>query len=484
MLRLPHLTLQPIFADEAIYIRWAQVMRAEQTLRFLPLSDGKTPLYMWAMIPLFKFIHEPLLAGRLLSVLSGFLTLSGLFLLSRKVIGSKGAFIAAFLYIITPYSLFFDRMALVDSMLAAFTIWSLFLAVLILEKQRWDQAMVLGYMMGGGMLTKTPGMFNLLILPLSFLGFNFKKQKREAFFKLLLNWVLAFVIALVIYNILRLGPNFQMLSMRNSDYVFSLADLKSRPLDPFIPHIGDVSSWVNGLLGWPTFLLMVLGAFFSLLKRKPLTLVVLVWALVPALIQMALLKTFTARYLLSSVAPLLLVAAFGLEESISFLAKLKQLNFLSKKGILAALLVLLSIWPLYSDYQIVTKPSQANLPKSEWGYIDSWTAGYGFSQIAQFLIEKKKQGPVVVGTEGYFGTLPDGLQIYLDKSDIPVIGGSATISAQLRESARLNQTYFVANRSRVGDNLKRVQLLMEFKKAAPVDGKPQDAIVVYQVFPL
>jgi len=40
ILRLPNLTLQPIFADEAIYIRWAQVMRAESTLRFLPLSDG------------------------------------------------------------------------------------------------------------------------------------------------------------------------------------------------------------------------------------------------------------------------------------------------------------------------------------------------------------------------------------------------------------------------------------------------------------
>lgn len=484
MLRLPHLTLQPIFADEAIYIRWAQVMRAEQTLRFLPLSDGKTPLYMWAMIPLFKFIHDPLLAGRLLSVLSGFLTLSGLFLLSRKVIGNKGAFITAFLYIITPYSLFFDRMALVDSMLAAFTIWSLFLAVLILEKQRWDQAMVLGYLMGGGMLTKTPGMFNLLVLPLSFLGFNFKKQKREAFFKLLLNWVVAFVIALVIYNILRLGPNFQMLSMRNSDYVFSLADLKARPLDPLIPHLGDVFTWIIGLFSLPTFLLTAVGTVFSLIKRKPLIWVVLVWSLAPALIQMAMLKTFTARYLLSSVAPLLIVSAYGLEELSLLITKTKQLNFLPKKSFLAALLVLVSLFPFYMDYKIISKPQAAPLPKSERGYIDSWTAGYGFAQIAQFLIEKKKQGPVVVGTEGYFGTLPDGLQIYLDKSDIPVIGGSATISAQLRESARLNQTYFVANRSRVGDNLKGVQLLMEFKKAAPVDGKPQDAIVVYQVFPL
>ena len=82
-LRLPNLTLQPIFADEAIYIRWAQVMKSEPTLRFLPLTDGKAPLFMWIMMPMFKIfdsdligVDDPLFAGRFLSVLSGFSTLA------------------------------------------------------------------------------------------------------------------------------------------------------------------------------------------------------------------------------------------------------------------------------------------------------------------------------------------------------------------------------------------------------------------------
>ena len=40
LLRLPNLTLQPIFADEAIYVRWAQIAKAEPTLRFISLQDG------------------------------------------------------------------------------------------------------------------------------------------------------------------------------------------------------------------------------------------------------------------------------------------------------------------------------------------------------------------------------------------------------------------------------------------------------------
>ncbi|MBN1169248.1 hypothetical protein JXA63_05150, partial [Candidatus Woesebacteria bacterium] len=43
-LRIYNLNELPIFGDEAIYIRWAQIMRNEPTLRFIPLSDGKQPL--------------------------------------------------------------------------------------------------------------------------------------------------------------------------------------------------------------------------------------------------------------------------------------------------------------------------------------------------------------------------------------------------------------------------------------------------------
>ncbi|MDP3758260.1 MAG: glycosyltransferase family 39 protein, partial [Candidatus Daviesbacteria bacterium] len=229
LLRLPNLTLQPIFADEAIYIRWAQVMRAEPTLRFLPLSDGKTPLFMWAMIPFLKFVQDPLLAGRLLSVVSGFFTLVGVFLLAKRVFNIRSAFWASLLYVITPYTVFFDRMALVDSMLATFTVWVVFFAVWLINSLRLDIAMILGYLLGGAVLTKTPGMLNLFLLPLIIIGFRNKGGSRNLV-RLLILWGVAIIIAIVMYNSLRLGPNFHLLSSRNADYVFSPFELIGRPL--------------------------------------------------------------------------------------------------------------------------------------------------------------------------------------------------------------------------------------------------------------
>ena len=45
--RLVNLTSIPVFGDEAIYLRWSQVIKNVETLRFIPLNDGKQPLFMW-----------------------------------------------------------------------------------------------------------------------------------------------------------------------------------------------------------------------------------------------------------------------------------------------------------------------------------------------------------------------------------------------------------------------------------------------------
>ncbi len=485
IIRLPNLTLQPIFADEAIYIRWAQVMRAEQTLRFLSLSDGKTPLYMWAMIPLFKFIHDPLLAGRLLSVFSGFFTMLGVFFLSKKIFNLRTAVWAGLLYVITPYVVFFDRMALVDSMLAAFTVWVVYFSLWLVRALRLDISMILGYLLGGAILTKTPGMFNLFILPLSALAFGREKGSKNGLIKLFILMGVAIVIALFAYNLLRLGPNFQQLSSRNADYVFSPLELVGRPLDPFIPHFNDIADWFPKLLTWPILLAFVIGAVYTVYGVLQYSfrgqylprLIILLWAILPMLVNMAFLKTFTARYLLSSIPLLLVIAGFGVTKL------LPPLAYIRKMPLFIMLIVLLPL-PLYFNYLLLTNPQKAPLPKEERnGYFEEWTAGYGLSNIASFLIEKNKTNKVVVGTEGYFGTLPDGLYIYLDKANIAVVGSHATISAQIRNAAKDNLTYFVGNKNNLKGSIKNAELILEYPKAKPKDQKEQDATVLYQVLP-
>ncbi|MFA5932947.1 MAG: glycosyltransferase family 39 protein [Microgenomates group bacterium] len=484
-LRLPNLTLQPIFADEAIYIRWAQIMKAEPTLRFISLTDGKTPLFMWVMTPFFKMFNDPLFAGRVISVLSGFMTMLGGMFLGWRFFDRKVALWSGLLIAVTPFVLFFDRMALVDSMLAAFSIWSLIFALILVKSPRFDLSMILGYILGGGLLTKTPGLFNVLMLPAAFFAFNWSFDNRQKnFIKTAGFFVIAAAIAMGIYNLLRLGPGFESLSSRNQDYIFPFTRIFTNPLDPLVPHLKDLADWFFKLITLPILLFTILGIILTLVKRNKVALVILLWLLGPLTAELFLLQTFTARYILSAIAPLLCLSGLA----ISFVVEKSRFK---KEVTYLAILVFILPMALMFNFTLLTDPAKADLPREERiGYFEDWTAGYGFPQIADFLIQQAQNGLVVVGTEGNFGTLPDGLTIYLDKyfhtqgvNKIVVLGGKGTITDVLRDSAKRGPTYFIANRSRVTQNPPNTELIKEYPKAN-FPGAFKDSILVFKVSPV
>ena len=289
--------------------------------------------------------------------------------------------------------------------------------------------------------------------------------------------IVAIGIAEVMYNMLRLGPQFQMLSSRNADYVFSPLELIGRPLDPFLPHFGDIKDWFPKLLTWPVLGFLAAGCWFLVKTKNKMGYVLFLWGLIPLLIEMAFLKTFTARYLLSSIPPLLIFSGFGINEI------LHRVKISSLYKVFLGLIIVLPL-ALNFDYQLLFSPPPKDLPKEERkGYFEDWTAGYGFKEIASFLVEQNEKQKVVVGTEGSFGTLPDGLQIYLDKSGIAIVASQATISAQVRNAAKDYVTFFVGNKNNINGKTRDVKLIKEFVKAKPLDGSPGDSTVLYQVFP-
>ena len=167
--RLINLNLIPIFADEAIYIHWAQLAWYDHTKRFIALTDGKPPLHTWLMIPFLKAIKDPLVAGRLLSTAAGFFTLIGCFLIVRKIFDQKKAFLAAILVAICPFLVFYDRLAVADSLLTAFGVWSFYLGLLLIEKPDLGKTFLLGFCWAGGLLTKQPALYFIVLLPVLFL---------------------------------------------------------------------------------------------------------------------------------------------------------------------------------------------------------------------------------------------------------------------------------------------------------------------------
>lgn len=466
IIRLYNLTILPVFADEAIYIRWSQIMANEPTLRFLPLSDGKQPLYMWFLMFFVNRFSDPLFIGRLLSVGAGLSTLVGVFTLSYILFKSKPiSLLSSFIYAISPFSVFFDRMALVDSTLAMFGIWTFIFAVLTAKTLRLDMAMLTGFTLGGALLTKSPALFFTLLIPASFL---FAKKGKLSLIKLIGLWLVSLILAYGLYNILRLGPNFHLVGSRNNDYVLPLNHLWQNPKDPFIFHFDRSLEWLRILGPVGLILLIILGIFSNLKKYSKQILFLIIISFVPILVQSEFAKVFTSRYIYFSIPPLFILA--GASASLLFNKKLKLL--------LISSLILFTTQALIINYQILTNPEKAPLPRSERsGYLEEWTAGTGIKEAAEILKAEYFKDPskkIVVGTEGFFGTLPDGLQMYLaDTPGITVIGiglGIKEIPNSLVESHEAgNKTYLVANSSRLlfEDDFKNygLEIIASFKKA-------------------
>ncbi len=484
ILRTYNLLSIPIFADEAIYVRWAQVMKSVPSLRFLSLTDGKQPLFMWSVIPFFKVFSDPLIAGRMVSVICGIVSLIGVFLLTQTLFKkTQISLVAAFLFAVSPFVVFFDRMALSDSMLLMFGIWSVLFGILTAKKLRLDLAMFCGFALGGAWLTKSPAIFFLLLLPLTLFVSGWFSPRKIVWLKLfkfaalcVVSWVMAFGI----YNILRLGPEFDMIAQRNKDYVFPLSAILKHPQDPSQGNIDHMVHWLWRLLPGSTLLIALLSVFIGFKKYSYHILFLLSWFLFPLIVEVAIAKVFTARYILFTLPPLFILASLGISE----------LLVLNKKYYFAllAVIVLPAIWV---DYLLLTSPNAAPLPKDERsGYLEQWTAGYGIQEVAKFVKTEHEKDPnqvIIVGTEGFFGTLPDGLMIYA--ADIPgVVIRGVGLSINTVHDSLINakkagdKVYLVANTSRLEDGAynQGLKLLARYPKAIQPSGK-QESLLLFEV---
>ncbi len=454
--RLQHLDAIPVFGDEAIYIRWSQIIKNEETLRFIPQTDGKQPLFMWLTSISLRLITDPLIAGRLVSVVAGFFTMVGIFLTVsiypsffeqsfNPVNFIKNSlkrnfylgWLSAIIYIFLPFSFFFDRLAVPDNLLSAFGIWSLFFSLLLAKFKRLDLSLILGMILGLAWLTKSPAVYFIALSFGTFIILNLDHLK------LIYLPIISAILAFLIYNILRLGPQFQMIALRNRDYIWPLSEIIKHPLDPFKSHFGSALTIFIQYLSWPILIFALIGlVLYFFYQKNTHFLIVIAWVLLPLLANSAVARVFTARYILFILPPLVVLLTIGLSIWFS--------RYLSKTIFILLLLILNIIW----IKRLSLNPFDFKLPSTETGYLQNWTSGWGIKPASDYLKTRSQQANIIVGTEGSFGTLPDGLQIYTDGTpQLTVIGqglGFTQIPSSLVDARKFgDEVYLLLNKSRL-----------------------------------
>jgi len=434
----------PLFTDEAIYIRWAQIALQDSSWRFIALTDGKAPLFIWAVMFMLNFVSDPIVAGRLVSVVSGFGTLIGIWFLSYELFKKRRiAYIASILYIAFPFGQVHDRLALYDSLAAALFIWSLYFSVLLVRYVRLDIAYTLGILIGAGVLNKATNFYNLYLLPFTLLLFNWNTKKQTTHFW---RWgvLVLFVvfISVVMYSILRLSPLYSQIDVKTATFVISptveLQKLKVLYDQGNYEAIGNWFSdsmyrfgWnVHGLTEWvvsyltPLYTLLVVMSLVYIKKYFRQKLLLVIYFLLPFLSLAFFGIVLFPRFIFFMSIVLLPLAAWMLDYIVVSITPRLNKNKIPVDNVFALLLLIVISYPLYVSFQYAIDPIHAPITKADSNqYVNNWTAGWGLKESLEFLEKEASDKKIYVATQGTFGLLPYGLEMYLvDNKNITIKG--------------------------------------------------------------
>lgn len=418
---VPFLNTLPVFADEAIYIRWAQLILDDwRQYLFFPLNDGKTPLFVWLVTGALKLVNDPLIAGRLVAVLAGLGQLLVTLKLAKKLGGKKLAvFVSGLLVLFLPFWYFHHRIALMDGLMVFWLSlsWLWLLTAVETARVRWTAVGVAGVAFGLALLTKIPA---LLFAPTLALAPWLVRPKKLAF-----RYIVAAVsgvigIGIAVFLSLKLHPAFSQLFSRGGDFLYPLSELLERGVWPVLLfNLKNVWSLFSAYLTLPVLLLPLVGLFQNRWRRKN---VLLLLSALSFIVPIALLgKTVYSRYYLPAALPLTLSAALVFEQF--FLTTQKRFKKLFSLFVRTIILLLIATTTLSTAFQfmLISWKNTDFLPftlSDRVQYVLEWSSGHGIKQVSERILEESQSNTLAVATEGYFGTLPDGILMYLHNQDV------------------------------------------------------------------
>lgn len=402
--RLWALTLFPSFIDEAMHIDAARA-----TLRGHLLAgswEGR-----WLSIKIMSaFVAlplSPLCAARLSAALAGLGALVACVLLGRQLYSPAVGITAGFAYLVLPYALLYNRMALAETYAAAFTGAVLCLSVRMVRADGRRDVALLAIALVCMVLAK---LHTVLLVPVPLAAVLFLAP-RSVWRRQIVRVAWAFVpVALIVALMVWRGHG--------------------------IHYIGEQAAG-----GWPTGALVArnlirAGAWLWALLTPPIvsvSLVAVAWAArsarqrADAFLAAAILlnvvpfilaaQTWFPRYLTPALIPLCVL----LSRSVHAAAAALRHRYRDRApltvgaGVTVAVLALLA-WPLWCDALIILRPAQAPLPRIERGeFFEGTGAGTGVPELADFLRARASASAegVNVLRFSFWNQANQGLDLYL-----------------------------------------------------------------------
>jgi dolichyl-phosphate-mannose-protein mannosyltransferase len=384
--RLAGLSALPMFLDERIHLRWAQWIAQGRRLRLPFISGRGLSVYLLAAVT--PHASDPLLAGRLLTVVVGLVTLVALHrLATRASADARAGDVAALFYIACPFTLAYDRMVLTDAFLSAATALTLVLALSTAEEDapRARTGVALGLAMAMGVLAKTTGIL-LLAVPAAALAIVATSARRAARAVALAYGVAAVAIAYPLW-----------LFFRKTDELagaMGVRDNESSFAGNATANLHLAAAWLWAYWTPPLAVLAAAGLVLAVVRRRHLRHAVLLalCATLPTLAFVAISEIWYPRYLLFTTVPLLALAARGAVEAVDGVRERTRLRPAVTAALCVVALALVLTPAILFDAALWTDPARAPWPALDrFQYVTGWPSGYGLRESMAFLRSERQR---------------------------------------------------------------------------------------------
>ncbi len=391
--RLGSLSVLPIFLDEAVHIQWAERLYHEGRI-LRPMGSGR--LLAVGAYGLALPFEDRLFAARLVATLAGAAALGFTLLLSHRLFGKRASVIAGCLYILSPFALVYDRLALSDGFLSASITGLMFVTwALVQTPRRRNARRLMSALIALAVLSKVSALLFVLTVPLGVLALA--KDRRKAVQAAALSCAIGLVCV---------SPLLWFFASNGGEVA------AQHVVDPrltgtvLLSTFADMRGW---LLSYFTPPALLFAAVSLILLRDGRALWLGGSVALPFLLFALFSQPWSARYVLPTLPPFLLLISGGIE--------VLAARFKPFAGAWAALglAVLVSLPGVFFDLHLLSEPASAPFPKDDRiQLVTGWPAGYGVRELSLRLKREAATGPITAFLDmGGTRTVPTSLPILL-----------------------------------------------------------------------
>jgi 4-amino-4-deoxy-L-arabinose transferase-like glycosyltransferase len=397
--RLAFVDRFPFFFDEGIYADHARFATESRDDLFIALEIGQGPLFTWLSAVWVELGVPELTATRIVSVISGLLTIPVVWLLARTLSDAITGFVAAALCVVVPFFVVHDGIGIYEPLVTLIMASALLLQITLARRPNLRLAALLGLVLAAGLLTKQNTLPALFLLPVSLLCFDWSEHELRRRLSVWLAGVALVVVMVVAADLLqRTSPYWDDRERAINDIlVWPVRSVDSVLDDPFALLGQNWEVYRAALVGYLTIPLVAAGAIGAGLawRRDPrLTAVFLAWVAVPFFVGMLFQLRPAPRHAMFLLPPVLVLAAHALVTA-ARLAERRLPRRVAPAAVAVAAAALLTPAAVL-DTRVLADPGAARYPGHDyWQYVAGWPAGEPWRETAA-LLKRRGQGPQVV----------------------------------------------------------------------------------------